>query len=57
MTKRLYLLLSATYVCDLQTVIGKVDVKTLGKVMGYSVRFIEQHYDTARVENMMDYIT
>jgi hypothetical protein len=25
--------------------------------MGCSVRFIEQHYDSARVENMMDYIT
>lgn len=36
---------------------GKVDIRTLGKVMGCSVRFIEQHYDSARVENMMDYIT
>ena len=36
---------------------GKVDIRTLGKIMGCSVRFIEQHYDSARVENMMDYIT
>jgi hypothetical protein len=36
---------------------GKVDIRTLGKVMGCSVRFIEQHYDSAKVENMMDYIT
>ena len=25
--------------------------------MGCSVKFIEQHYDSARVENMMNYIT
>ena len=36
---------------------GRVDIRTLAKVMGCSVRFIEQHYDSARVENMMDYIT
>jgi site-specific recombinase XerD len=36
---------------------GKVDIRTLAKVMGCSVRFIEQHYDSAKVENMMDYIT
>ena len=29
----------------------------MGKVMGCSARFIEQHYDSAKVENMMDYIT
>ena len=36
---------------------GKVDIRTLAKVMGCSVRFIEQHYDSARVEEMSDYIT
>ena len=36
---------------------GKIDIRTLAKVMGCSVRFIEQHYDSARVENMVDYIT
>ena len=36
---------------------GRVDIRTLAKVMGCSVRFIEQHYDSAKVENMMDYIT
>ena len=36
---------------------GKEDIRTLGKVMGCSIRFIEQHYDSARVENIMDYIT
>ena len=36
---------------------GRVDIRTLAKIMGCSVRFIEQHYDSARVENMMDYIT
>ena len=36
---------------------GKVDIRTLGKIMGCSVKFIEQHYDSARVENMMNYIT
>ena len=36
---------------------GKVDIRTLGKVMGCSVRCVEQHYDSARVENTMDYIT
>ena len=36
---------------------GKVDIRTLAKVMGCSVTYIEQHYDSARVENMTDYIT
>ena len=36
---------------------GKIDIRTLAKVMGCSVRYIEQHYDSARVENMTDYIT
>jgi hypothetical protein len=34
-----------------------VDIRTLAKVMGCSVTYIEQHYDSARVENMTDYIT
>ena len=36
---------------------GKIDIRTLAKVMGCSVRYIEQHYDSARVEEMTDYIT
>jgi len=36
---------------------GKVDIRTLAKIMGCSVTYIEQHYDSARVENMTDYIT
>ena len=36
---------------------GKVDIRTLAKVMGCSVTYIEQHYDSARGENMTDYIT
>ena len=36
---------------------GKIDIRTLAKVMGCSVHYIEQHYDNARVENMTDYIT
>ena len=36
---------------------GKVDIRTLAKVMGCSVNYIESHYDSARVENMTDYIT
>ena len=36
---------------------GKVDIRTLAKIMGCSVVYIEQHYDSARVENMTDYIT
>ena len=36
---------------------GKVDIRTLAKVMGCSVTYVEKHYDAARVENMADYIT
>ena len=36
---------------------GKVDIRTLAKIMGCSVTYIEQHYDSARLENMTDYIT
>lgn len=36
---------------------GKIDIRTLAKVMGCAVSFIEQHYDSARVEDMTDYIT
>jgi site-specific recombinase XerD len=36
---------------------GKIDIRTLAKVMGCSVRYIEQHYDSAKVEDMTDYIT
>ena len=36
---------------------GRIDIRTLAKIMGCSVRYIEQHYDSAKVENMMDYIT
>ena len=41
--------------CRLQY--GKIDIRTLAKVMGCSVRLIEQYYDSARDENMVDYIT
>ena len=36
---------------------GKVDIRTLAKVMGCSVTYIEKHYDSAIVEDMTDYIT
>ena len=36
---------------------GKIDIRTLAKIMGCSVTYIEKHYDNARVENMTDYIT
>lgn len=36
---------------------GKIDIRTLAKVMGCSVRYIELHYDSAKVEDMTDYIT
>ena len=36
---------------------GKIDIRTLAKVMGCSVNYIEKHYDSAIVEEMTDYIT
>ena len=36
---------------------GKIDIRTLAKVMGCSVTYIEKHYDSAIVEDMTDYIT
>ena len=36
---------------------GKIDIRTLAKVMGCSVNYIEKHYDSAIVEDMTDYIT
>ena len=35
----------------------KIDIRTLAKVMGCSVTYIEKHYDSAIVEDMTDYIT
>ena len=36
---------------------GKIDIRTLAKVMGCSVTYIEKQYDSAIVEDMIDYIT
>ena len=36
---------------------GKIDIRTLAKVMGCSVNYIEKHYDSAIVEDMTVYIT
>ena len=36
---------------------GTMDLWILAKIMDCSVRLIKQHYDSARVENMIDYIT
>ena len=36
---------------------GNLNIRTLAKVMGFNVTYIEQYYDCARVENMTDYIT
>jgi len=43
----------ATY----RLMIGKVDVFTLSKVMGCSVKYIEEHYGQIQTEKMTDYIT
>jgi len=37
--------------------LGNVDVFTLSKVMGCSVKYIEEHYGQIQTEKMTDYIT
>ena len=36
---------------------GNVDVFTLSKVMGWSVKYIEEHYGQIQTDKMTDYIT
>jgi site-specific recombinase XerD len=43
----------ATY----RLMIGKIDVFTLSKIMGCSVKYIEEHYGQIQTEKMTDYIT